>query len=72
VLGASESGGEIYFVSNSVAGDAAAHGASSGDCVEVRAPAGESCNLYMASYDSGARVWDAPVLIATIDGADEK
>lgn len=73
VLGASEDGNYVYFVSNSVVGDAAAHGASAGDCPQTattRGVASQSCNLYMAHYDSGTRAWEAPVFIATLSGRD--
>jgi hypothetical protein len=72
VLGASEDGSYVYFVSNSVAGDGAAHGASTGDCSPGQlGTATESCNLYMVHYDEATRTWEAPVFVAKLSGADE-
>jgi hypothetical protein len=76
VLGASEDGSYVYFVSNSVLGDGGAHGASAGNCkekaggAEPAATVGESCNVYVAHYDGAARVWEAPVFIAALSGND--
>lgn len=72
VLGASEDGSYVYFVSNSVVGDAGAHAATPGNCPAngVTPTAGESCNLYMVHYNGAARVWEAPVFIGTLSGLD--
>jgi hypothetical protein len=67
VLGASEDGSYVYFVSNAVTGDAGAHGAQSGDCGEI---ANERCSLYVAHYDAGPRTWGVPHFIATLSGWD--
>jgi hypothetical protein len=47
VLGASEDGSYVYFAANGVLGDAAAHGATTGNCEFPNAPAGATCNLYL-------------------------
>jgi hypothetical protein len=76
VLGASEDGSYVYFVSNSVVGDGAARRATAGNCQteagneEPAASVGESCNLYVAHYDGATRVWEAPVFIAALSGND--
>jgi hypothetical protein len=76
VLGASEDGSYVYFVSNSVLGDGGARGATAGNCQEEagdEAPAasvGESCNVYVAHYDGASRVWEAPVFIGALSGND--
>jgi hypothetical protein len=59
VVGASEDGSLVYFVANGVLGDGAEHGA---------APGGN--NLYVESYDAGAKAWAAPKLIAALANGD--
>ena len=66
VIDASEDGSYVYFVANGLLGDASAHGASDGNCLNDKT--GETCNLYM-EHDNGG-VWEAPVFIATLSGAD--
>jgi DNA-binding beta-propeller fold protein YncE len=66
VLGASEDGSYVYFVANGVL----AAGASPGTCKEERRE-GETCSLYMAHYDAGAKAWEEPKFIATLAGTDE-
>jgi hypothetical protein len=69
VIGASEDGSYVYFVANGVLGDAAERGAKDGTCTEGRA-SNQTCNLYVAHYDAATHKWDAPVLVATLSGAD--
>ncbi len=72
VIGASEDGSSVYFVANGVLGDGAEHGAKRGTCEknESGTPSAQSCNLYLARYDAGAKAWAPPVFIATLSGAD--
>jgi hypothetical protein len=80
VVGASEDGNYIYFVSNNVVGDGVGHGAVNGDCGRgvgfeareewARATPASACNLYMVHYDSGAR-WEPPVVVGVLSGDDE-
>jgi hypothetical protein len=76
ILGASEDGSYVYFVSNSVLGDGAARGATAGNCLEKAraeepaASAGESCNVYVAHYEQATGTWEAPLFIATLSGND--
>ena len=72
VLGSSEDGNSVYFVSNSVVGDGTVRGAAPGDCPSVTdGAASQSCNLYMVHYDTGSGSWEAPVFIAALSGADQ-
>jgi hypothetical protein len=68
VLGYSEDGSYVYFVADGVLGDGSAHGAVPGDC-NFGHPA-TTCNLYVEHYNSEAKQWEAPELIATLSGAD--
>jgi hypothetical protein len=78
IVGASEDGDYIYFVSNAGIG----HGAVNGNCAtgtdfnsheeEVewkRATPATACNLYMVHYASGAG-WEPPVLVGVLSGDD--
>jgi hypothetical protein len=72
VLGASEDGSSVYFVSDGVLGDAAQHGAAPGDCfvaatVNNSPPPGATCSLYVA-HDNGTE-WQT-TFIATLSGED--
>jgi hypothetical protein len=69
VVQVSEDGSYVYFVANGVLGDAAADGATPGNCgVEIvdKTPyaTGTSCNLYV-SHEGGE-----PVFIATLSAQD--
>jgi hypothetical protein len=67
VIGASESGTDVYFVADGVLGDGAEHGATSGDCGKA---ATQSCNLYVEHYDEATGEWMSPTFIDTLSGAD--
>jgi hypothetical protein len=72
VVQVSEDGSYVYFVANSVLGDAAAHGVTPGNCgVKIvnyqPHPTGTACNLYVSHEDG------EPAFIATLsthDGSD--
>jgi hypothetical protein len=75
IVGASEDGSYIYFVSNA----RVAHGAVNGNCTEnsgdeekewERATPVTACNLYMVHYDSAAG-WEPPVLVGVLSGDDQ-
>ena len=82
IVGASEDGSYVYFVSNSVAGDGVGHGAVNGNCRDKGSgsnPGEEewkrtipttACNLYMVHHDSGAG-WEPPTLVGVLSGDDE-
>jgi DNA-binding beta-propeller fold protein YncE len=73
VLGASEDGSTVYFVSNSVVGDGGARGASTGDCTIAPSPTlgtAESCGLYAVHYDAAKSAWKPAVFIATLSAND--
>ncbi|HEV7529199.1 MAG TPA: hypothetical protein VGO29_09915 [Solirubrobacteraceae bacterium] len=64
VIGASEDASWVYFAANGVLGDAAAHGATPGDCkITASQPEGAGCHLY--SYHEGVTH-----LVATVGGGD--
>lgn len=58
VIGASDDGTYVYFVASGVLGDAAEHGAGSGN------------NLYMEHYNAGTKAWMPPTFIAALSSAD--
>jgi hypothetical protein len=58
VIGASEDGSYVYFVAGGLLGDAAAHRVAGGHY------------LYMEHYDTGAKVWTAPKLVAALSAED--
>ena len=66
VIGASEDGSYVYFVSNEVLGDGVQHGAVSGNCATgyYEGTAQQSCNLYV-SHGGVTK------LIAVLSGADK-
>jgi hypothetical protein len=60
VLGTSEDGSYVYFLSGSVLGDGAAHGAESG-----------GDNVYVVRYDEATKAWESPVFITLLSSEDE-
>jgi hypothetical protein len=70
LIGASEDGSYVYFVSNGVLGDAAERGALQGSCEGYASNESETCNLYMDRYDDAAKAWAPPTFIAALSGAD--
>jgi hypothetical protein len=79
LVGASEDGNYIYFVSNNAVGQGVGHGAVNGNCTEKksesiqeweRATPAAACNLYMVHYSSGAG-WEPPALVGVLSGDDE-
>jgi hypothetical protein len=66
VLGASEDGSTVYFISNAML----AGGAVSGTCERYASfqPPSAMCNLYVAHY--GGSAWEAPKLVAVLSAAD--
>ena len=79
VLGTSEDGSYVYYVSNAVLGDGAQDGATPGDCPTERSGSEgseepsllqETCNLYVSHYDAATGVWEAPALVGVLSGAD--
>ena len=63
--GVSEDGSYVYFVANGVLGDAGAHGATQGECLEFgHTAASATCNLY--EYHAGVITF-----IATLGAEDE-
>jgi DNA-binding beta-propeller fold protein YncE len=66
VMGASEDGTSVYFVANG----ALAAGSKKGNCERRQEPFHETCNVYLERYDEATEAWAAPVLVATISGAD--
>jgi hypothetical protein len=69
VLGASEDAYRVYFVADGVLAPGAVHGTC--PLGGGGAPSGPSdtCNLYMASYDSGTKSWTT-TLITILSGKD--
>jgi hypothetical protein len=63
VLGTSEDGSYVYYVSNGVQ----AQGASPGDCAGYQSGQRETCSLYVAHQSGG--VW-AKRFVATLSGSD--
>jgi hypothetical protein len=80
IVGASEDGNYIYFVSNALVGGGVGHGAVNGNCGGntgnspkeewARATPATACNLYMVHYDS-ATGWEPPALVGVLSGDDE-
>jgi hypothetical protein len=77
VLGASEDGAYVYFVADGVLGAAAEHGATTGNCDQLRGSgpgtipwALRTCNLYVEHYSSATKTWEAPSFIAAVSGVD--
>jgi hypothetical protein len=72
LIGASESGSDVYFVANGALGDGAEHGAKDGSCEEHETPPSQQqmCNLYVEHYDEGTKIWTQPTLIAVLSGGD--
>jgi hypothetical protein len=65
VIGASEDGSYVYFVTNG----ALASGASPGDCSEVFPEVSQTCNLYVMHYTGSE--WTPPTFIAALSGEDQ-
>jgi len=67
VIGASEDGSSVYFVSNAVL----ASGAARGNCAASKPasqPRGTTCNLYMRHYSGGT--WAPAKLVTVLSGED--
>jgi hypothetical protein len=73
VLGASEDGSYVYFVSNGVLTgeeeNARGEKATSGHCEGERSPPGATCNLYVDHYDSESKKW-TPTFITALSEED--
>jgi hypothetical protein len=76
IVGASEDGNYVYFVSNNAVGDGVGHGAVNGNCNGdttksewQRATPVTACNLYMVHY-AGAAGWEPPALVGVLSGDD--
>jgi WD40-like Beta Propeller Repeat len=67
LLGASEDGSWVYFVTNGVLGETADEGARPGDCI-AHFTASATCNLYR--MHDGASGWEAPRLVAVLSWKD--
>jgi NHL repeat/WD40-like Beta Propeller Repeat len=67
LLGSSEDGSWVYFVTNGVLGETAKEGARPGSCGS-NALASATCNLYL--MHDGASGWEAPRLVAVISAED--
>jgi hypothetical protein len=69
VLGTSEDGSWLYFVTNGVLGESGKEGAVPGNCQHAQAePVGATCNLYV--LHRAASGWERPRLVALLSSED--